>query len=228
MLLRKDLISLPAVVVAYAQLLACEISEAADLTIDIICENRRYMPIYDGKADGLIQEYDDSNDSGFYSEIFNSKWWRGKRQYKSNVSPFDMLILRSDAIKFFRLSKQINELDRSFFEIDENKVGDLNDSLEFILNVKNQNFTATNEYSTVLMDILKLAVNEFFNPRKIVDPKKEEVTEWIKSKGMELGVNVSSHVAKSIFTLIKPNDHNPKIKKVLTHNSNKTVHSNKG
>lgn len=68
-------------------------------------------------------------------------------------------------------------------------------------------------YSTDLMNILNLAVNNFFNPRLMVDPKKDEITEWLKAKGKELNVNVSDNVADSIFTIIKPNDHNPKIKR---------------
>jgi hypothetical protein len=68
-------------------------------------------------------------------------------------------------------------------------------------------------YSTDFLDILNLAVNNFFNPRKNLDAKKEEVTEWIISKGAELEIYVSSNVADAIFTIIKPDDHNPKIKR---------------
>lgn len=75
------------------------------------------------------------------------------------------------------------------------------------------NPASQNPYSTDLMNILNLAVNKFFNPRQKVDPKKDEITEWLKAKGKELNVNVSDNVADAIFTIIKPNDHNPKIKR---------------
>ena len=69
-------------------------------------------------------------------------------------------------------------------------------------------------YETDLLKILNLAVLEFFNPRKIIDAKKEEVTQWLKDKGKELNIVVSDNVAESIFTIIKPKNHNPKIKRV--------------
>jgi hypothetical protein len=69
-------------------------------------------------------------------------------------------------------------------------------------------------YETDLLKLLNLAISEFFNPRKIIDAKKEEVTQWLKDKGAELNIVVSDNVADSIFTIIKPKDHNPKIKRV--------------
>lgn len=70
-----------------------------------------------------------------------------------------------------------------------------------------------NTYSTGLINVLNLTVTEFFNPRKNVDARKDEVTEWIKAKGKELNIIVSDNVADTIFTIIKPNDHNPKIRR---------------
>ena len=68
-------------------------------------------------------------------------------------------------------------------------------------------------YNTDLLDILNQAANQFFNPRKNLDAKKEEVTEWIINKGNERKIKVAAHVAGVMFTIIKPNDHNPKIKR---------------
>lgn len=68
-------------------------------------------------------------------------------------------------------------------------------------------------YRTDLLTIQELAINEFFNPRKIYDAKKDEITEWLKLKGKELHVEVSDNIADAIFTIIKPNDHNPKIRR---------------
>jgi hypothetical protein len=69
------------------------------------------------------------------------------------------------------------------------------------------------EYETELLRVQRLAISEFFNPRRNVDAKKEEVKLWVKDKGRELDLNVSDNVAEAIFTIIKPRDHNPKIKR---------------
>jgi hypothetical protein len=74
--------------------------------------------------------------------------------------------------------------------------------------------TAVLPYETDLLKLLNLAVLEFFNPRKVSDAKKEEVTQWLKDKGAEINIVVSDNVADSIFTIIKPKNHNPKIKRV--------------
>ena len=68
-------------------------------------------------------------------------------------------------------------------------------------------------YNTDLLDILNQAANQFFSPRKNLDAKKDEVTEWIINKGKEKKIEVAAHVAGVMFTIIKPNDHNPKIKR---------------
>ncbi len=68
-------------------------------------------------------------------------------------------------------------------------------------------------YETDLLKLLNLAISEFFNPRRVIDAKKEEVTQWLKDKGTELNIVVSDNVADSIFTIIKPKNHNPKIKR---------------
>jgi hypothetical protein len=69
-------------------------------------------------------------------------------------------------------------------------------------------------YETDLLKLLNLAVLEFFNPRRACDAKKEEVTQWLKDKGTTLNIVVSDNVADSIFTIIKPKNHNPKIKRI--------------
>ena len=69
-------------------------------------------------------------------------------------------------------------------------------------------------YETDLLKLLNLAVLEFFNPRRASDAKKDEVTQWLKDKGANLNIVVSDNVADSIFTIIKPKNHNPKIKRV--------------
>lgn len=77
-----------------------------------------------------------------------------------------------------------------------------------------ENESSMKAYNTDLLNLLNLTVTNFFNPRHPIDAKKEEVTKWIRDKGKELNIYVSDNVADSIFTIIKPNDHNPKIKRV--------------
>lgn len=72
----------------------------------------------------------------------------------------------------------------------------------------------TGNYSSELLNILDLAIVNFYESRREVDPKKEEVLEWLATKAKELKVNLSDNIAEAIFTIIKPDDHNPKIKRV--------------
>lgn len=69
-------------------------------------------------------------------------------------------------------------------------------------------------YTTDLMILLNQAANQFFSPRKVQDAKQGEVSEWIRNKGKELKINISENVADAMFTIIKPHDHNPKIRRV--------------
>ena len=80
----------------------------------------------------------------------------------------------------------------------------------------NQNELDTNHilYTTDLLKLQNLAINQFFSPLKIQDAKREEVCDWIKNKGNELNLIVSTNMGDAIFTIIKPSDHNPKIKRV--------------
>jgi hypothetical protein len=71
----------------------------------------------------------------------------------------------------------------------------------------------SSNYTTDLMSILNQAADEFFNPRKVQDAKKEEVSEWIRNKGIELKIDISENISDAMFTIIKPHDHNPKIKR---------------
>jgi hypothetical protein len=73
---------------------------------------------------------------------------------------------------------------------------------------------ATPAYSTSWMSIQQAAINEFFNPRRNPDAKKEEVVEWIKSAALAAGLPDSQNVASTIFTIIKPENHDPKKKRV--------------
>ncbi|SFH60632.1 hypothetical protein SAMN05216299_1333 [Nitrosospira sp. Nsp14] len=69
-------------------------------------------------------------------------------------------------------------------------------------------------YSTAWLDILTRAIAQFFNPRRDLDPKREEVVEWIISEAAKAGLPQSKNIAVAIFTIIKPDDHDPKKKRV--------------
>lgn len=64
-------------------------------------------------------------------------------------------------------------------------------------------------YSTPIMDVMREAVAEFFEPRRSVDPKKAEVVDWVHGRLGEKGL-ASNNIAEAIFTIIKPDDHDPR------------------
>lgn len=66
---------------------------------------------------------------------------------------------------------------------------------------------------TSLLELTIKANVQFFSPRKSIDAKKGEVVEWIKAEGKKLNLEVSDNVAGSMFTIIKPTNHNPKKKR---------------
>lgn len=69
-------------------------------------------------------------------------------------------------------------------------------------------------YSTAWMNIQQSSIAKFFNPRRNPDAKKEEVVEWIKSAALAAGLPDSQNIASTIFTIIKPENHDPKKKRV--------------
>lgn len=63
-----------------------------------------------------------------------------------------------------------------------------------------------NEYLNILSD----AVFEFFEPRRNPDAKRDEVVDWIKERLVQAGLDGSDNIASTMFTIIKPADHNPR------------------
>lgn len=68
-------------------------------------------------------------------------------------------------------------------------------------------------YSTPWLTIQDAAIAEFFNPRRNPDSKKDEVVKWISLKAASAGLQESRQIAEAIFTMIKPEDHDPKKKR---------------
>jgi hypothetical protein len=68
-------------------------------------------------------------------------------------------------------------------------------------------------YRTSWLDILDDAKQNLFPDDRQLDPKKESVVEWINNHAKSKGITPSDNVAKAIFTIIKPNDHDPKKRK---------------
>ena len=69
-------------------------------------------------------------------------------------------------------------------------------------------------YSTKWLEVQQAAIEEFFSPRHEVDAKKEEVIQWIEMKAKELKIRDPNRIATSIFTIIKPEDHSPRKRRV--------------
>ena len=81
-----------------------------------------------------------------------------------------------------------------------------------------QNMTGTithaTNYSTKWLEIQQAAIAEFFSPRHEVDAKRDEVISWIETKAEELKITAPNRIATSIFTIIKPEDHSPRKRRV--------------
>jgi hypothetical protein len=83
-------------------------------------------------------------------------------------------------------------------------------------NIKSQtNFISESEktvtnYSTKWLLIQQDAISQFFQPRRNPDAKKEEIIEWINSQAVVRGLGASNNIASTIFTIIKPENHDPK------------------
>jgi hypothetical protein len=73
------------------------------------------------------------------------------------------------------------------------------------------NFKST--YSTPLLAILSATIDQFFDPRRDPDAKREEVVGWIMTKLAGAGLKESRQIAEAIFTIIKPGDHDPRKKR---------------
>jgi hypothetical protein len=75
------------------------------------------------------------------------------------------------------------------------------------------NLFIPNENRTKWLIILGEAINTHFSKDRARDPKKNVVVEWIKAEAVKNGINPSDNIANAIFTIIKPEDHNPKKKR---------------
>ncbi|HUM99187.1 MAG: hypothetical protein B7X12_00640 [Halothiobacillus sp. 20-53-49] len=65
-------------------------------------------------------------------------------------------------------------------------------------------------YTTPYMEIMKETIATYFEPRRDIDAKREEVVEWVNKRLIEVGIGDSKNIATAIFTIIKPTDHNPR------------------
>ena len=102
-----------------------------------------------------------------------------------------ILAVRSPALRKFEESKAFSQL----------------------LNAKPSSQTFSS-YSTAWLTIQQHAIAEFFSPRRNPDAKRGEVVEWIKQKCGEANLPYSENVATTIFTIIKPANHDTKKKRV--------------
>jgi hypothetical protein len=66
---------------------------------------------------------------------------------------------------------------------------------------------------TPWLSILIEAIHQNFPEDREIDPKKANVVEWILEKAKKEGIAESENIANAIFTIIKPQNHNPKKRK---------------
>ena len=69
-------------------------------------------------------------------------------------------------------------------------------------------------YSTKWLEIQQAAIAEFFSPRRNVDAKRNEVVLWVAAKAREFKITNPDRIAAAIFTIIKPEDHSPRKRRV--------------
>lgn len=174
----------------------------------VVDENNKFVTAANLK--GEVYDYL-SNDHGFAieSEIILSEYQDKYNSLQKWLNPNNLNNYPLNYWIDLAISKKIQipwldfAIEMGFFEAPKTKTLLANSTKKVI----------SSNYTTDLMSILNQAADEFFNPRKIQDAKQEEVSEWIKNKGKELRIDISTNVADAMFTIIKPHDHNPKIKR---------------
>ena len=109
------------------------------------------------------------------------------------------LLITSKEIRLFE-NKYLNTVPSSALAktLKEEKVSDY------------KQLTIPNENSTGWLEILVETLRVHFPENRARDPKKASVVEWIKAEAKKKGINPSDNIANAIFTIIKPDNHNPK------------------
>jgi len=65
-------------------------------------------------------------------------------------------------------------------------------------------------YQTSLLELLAAAMKRSFPADRINDPPKAVVVTEMKQIADEMGLNLSDNIAEAMFTIIRPEDHNPR------------------
>lgn len=173
------------------------------------------MMLYPGGGCGLAEpinsQYRPDKATGYnwrvdiICEIYNSRFWDNPRatiqaRPYGRIDVENLLVLKDDGVEIAqRLWK--------FFYPNQEKAIDISRIAEGSGTRKSEEKPG---YSTPLLAILNAAIAEFFEPRRNADAKKDEVVEWIKSKMIATGKADSDNIAAAIFTIIKPENHDPR------------------
>lgn len=67
-------------------------------------------------------------------------------------------------------------------------------------------------HSTPWLRVIDAAIEEFYPDQNSVDPKRDVVIKWIEERAINEGIDSPSSIAKSVFTIIKRDNHNPRTK----------------
>jgi hypothetical protein len=90
--------------------------------------------------------------------------------------------------------------------VDGNKIKHSENKIDNKSNIPETNLTPW-------LSILIEAIHQHFPEGREIDPKKASVVEWILEKAKKEGITESKNIADAIFTIIKPQNHNPKKRK---------------
>jgi hypothetical protein len=90
--------------------------------------------------------------------------------------------------------------------VDDNKIKHSQDKIDNKSYIPETNLTPW-------LSILIEAIHQHFPEGREIDPKKASVVEWILGKAKKEGITESENIANAIFTIIKPQNHNPKKRK---------------
>ena len=178
------------------------ISEGIHLLAGAIPNHKKNSEIV--PLDAVSFDYVMSTDNNLYIEKNINRLW--------NFFYSDLLDNENEPPQFFiewALSKRFRP-DWLDWAIEQGLYSTKQDGIADKINPANN----AKPYLTKWMEVQEGAIREFFNPRRNPDAKSEEVVEWIHKTAKNIQLKESNNIAEAIFSIIKPENHDPKRKRI--------------